>query len=244
VDTFIVVPKEHILAELRRTAEENGGKPLGRDRFSEHTGIRPGEWGRYWARWGDAVSDAGLTPNELQSRYEDDEVLARLAREVRRLGRMPTVQEMRLLRRQDKTFPSAGVYAKFGPKQRLAAKVAAYCRERTGYGDVLELLTPLPDAGDQPPGAHTDEPTEFGYVYLLKSGRYYKLGRTNSLGRRQYELGIQLPERAELLHQIKTDDPVGIEASRCDGGRLAASSSARLRFAGRRAVRAAGRGRG
>jgi hypothetical protein len=48
-------------------------------------------------------------------------------------------------------------------------------------------------------------------VYLIKSARFYKIGRTNSAGRREYELAIQLPERASMVHQIKTDDPVGIE---------------------------------
>jgi hypothetical protein len=51
-----------------------------------------------------------------------------------------------------------------------------------------------------------------GYVYLIKSGRYHKIGRANSVGRREYELAIQLPERVKLIHRIRTDDPAGIEA--------------------------------
>jgi hypothetical protein len=50
-----------------------------------------------------------------------------------------------------------------------------------------------------------------GYVYLAKSGRHYKIGQTNDLVRRTNELRIQLPERISLVHQISTDDPVGIE---------------------------------
>ena len=45
---------------------------------------------------------------------------------------------------------------------------------------------------------------EIGFVYLIKSGRYYKIGRSNSSGRREYELAIQLPERASKVHEIRT----------------------------------------
>lgn len=60
---------------------------------------------------------------------------------------------------------------------------------------------------------HRDESAEtaIGCVYLLKSGRHYKIGRSNAVGRRERELQIQLPEKAEVVHEIKTDDPVGIE---------------------------------
>jgi hypothetical protein len=49
-------------------------------------------------------------------------------------------------------------------------------------------------------------------VYVMKSGRFYKIGRSNSAGRREYELGLQLPEPIAMVHAIRTDDPVGIEA--------------------------------
>lgn len=40
----------------------------------------------------------------------------------------------------------------------------------------------------------------------------YKIGRTNEMGRRHHEITIQLPEGLELIHEIKTDDPSGVEA--------------------------------
>ena len=51
-----------------------------------------------------------------------------------------------------------------------------------------------------------------GEASSIKSGRFFKIGKTNSAGRREYELKIQLPERAATIHTIRTDDPDGIEA--------------------------------
>ena len=57
-------------------------------------------------------------------------------------------------------------------------------------------------------------PRNAGIVYLMRSGRNYKIGRTSSVDRRQFEIGLQLPEKIEPIHSIRTDDPSGIEAYR------------------------------
>src|SRR5438309_3977676 len=66
------------------------------------------------------------------------------------------------------------------------------------------------------PATTDDEPSDkqvkIGLVYLIRSGRFYKIGKTNAAGRRERELAIQLPEKTATVHVIKTDDPSGIEA--------------------------------
>ena len=207
--------RAHIIAEIRRTAEANGGTPLGRSRFETETGIREHDWrGRYWARWSDAVAEAGLSPNAFQQRRDEDEVLASLVDEIRRLRRMPTVAELHLRRREDASFPSAGVFERFGPKRTWPTRVAEYCRARPDHEDVLELVAPnlADNSGDvaEETEAHDGTPVD-GFVYLLRSGRYFKIGHTLDVGRRRYDLAIQLPEPITEEHVIRTDDPAGIE---------------------------------
>jgi hypothetical protein len=205
------VDKQHIVAEIRRTAEANGGTPLGRARFAAETGIREQDWsGRHWARWNDALADAGYAPNKLQGRLDDDQVLGKLVAEIRRLGRMPTVAELRLRRRADATFPSAGVFERYGPKTALPRRVADYCRDRPEDADVLEIVAPLVVEAELPePEPNSEE--HYGFVYLLRSGRHYKIGHTLDVGRRRYDLAIQLPDPVVEEHVIRTDDPTGIE---------------------------------
>ncbi len=84
-----------------------------------------------------------------------------------------------------------------------------YCQEHPGFDDVAGICRPIAEVQDNPSG---EAEIVFGFVYLMKSGRYYKIGRTNAVGRRERELTIQLPEKASTVHSIRTDDPGGIEA--------------------------------
>lgn len=207
--------KQHILNEIRRTTRENGGTPLGHKRFEQESGIGYHDWwGKHWGRWGDALREAGFAPNALQDAFSDELLLGKLAVFIRELGRFPGSGDLRLKKRNDPTFPNDKVFDNhFGTRAQQRQAVIEYCRSHPGFDDVsamcgtVQLVADVHTKKDKAPA-----PTITGFVYLMKSGKYYKIGKTNATGRREYELGIQLPEKLSTVHIIKTDDPDGIEA--------------------------------
>ena len=206
--------KEHILSEIRRTTAANGGNPLGVHRFFAETGVKESDWhGKFWARWGDPLTEAGFQPNEFNAARTREDLLDNLAGLVRELGRFPVKGEIKLKARSDPNFPSHNTFRRLGGKHARAAQLEKFCRDR-GESDLAEFCAVAAKNVD---GEDTDgKPVgvalgELGYVYLLKAGRFYKIGRTNALGRRERELVFQLPEAAKVVHSIKTDDPTGIE---------------------------------
>ncbi|PYL57707.1 MAG: hypothetical protein DMF30_05315 [Verrucomicrobia bacterium] len=205
--------KEQILNEIKRIAADNSGVPPGKQRFSTETGISESAWsGKYWARWGDALREAGFPPNVWQVPHQEEFLIESYIRLIRELGRFPVLRELRLKRRADSSFPSTGSLNRFGSKATTASRIIKLCRARGGYDDVIKLCETFATEPAARAEAKADAEPEFGFVYLLKSGRHYKIGRSDSAGRREYELAIQLPEKATKIHEIRTDDPPGIEA--------------------------------
>ncbi len=59
--------KLHILQEIKRTTKANGGTPLRKLQFESKTGIKRYDWfGVYWARWSDAIREAGYVQGHAQ----------------------------------------------------------------------------------------------------------------------------------------------------------------------------------
>lgn len=204
--------RDHIVAEIRRIAADAGGKAPGRAVFERETGIRPSAWlGVHWARWGDALREAGFDANQKQGRTDRSEIVRHLVEATRHFERIPTYAEIRLFARTVEGFPShSTVFNNFPSKGDIAVAIQEWIAGRDGFDDVVDLLPPQEEtvAAKPTPSARAVE----GFVYLIKSGDFYKIGRSDDAERRFKQISIALPDRAELFHTIRTDDPPGIEA--------------------------------
>ena len=207
--------KDEVLREIRRTAAENGGVALGKTAFLAATGIRESDWsGRWWTTWGAAVREAGFEPQKLNPRIDDVLVLDAAAKIVRKYGRFPTAAEIRFECNSDSTLPSHNTFRRFGGLRGLRTRLREFAADR-GISDVVDALPgEMAEAGASPADLDrgAEQRTSDGFVYLMKSGRHFKIGKANSVEERHRHLRIQLPQAAEVVHRIKTDDPFGIEA--------------------------------
>lgn len=206
----MAISKKHILDEIKRTACANGNRPLGRIRFEKETGIKQNDWRYYYVRWNDAIRDAGYLPNEKTKSYGDDDLLLMLIFFIREIGHFPIENEFRLKSRES-SFPSDKTFrTHFGNKEILRERVVQFCKNSGQFNDVLLICKSINTDN------HFDEPEtqnaeQIGSVYLMKLGKFYKIGRSKDINRRERELAIQMPQRLETIHTIRTDDPAGIE---------------------------------
>ncbi|MFT4086613.1 MAG: GIY-YIG nuclease family protein [Gordonia sp. (in: high G+C Gram-positive bacteria)] len=199
--------REEILTAVQEAGGAEGKAP-GRERFEAASGIRESHWrGIYWLSWSELVAEAGYTPNTMQGqRFTDAEILTYLAQFTRRLGRLPTFAELRMERTANADVPSDKSVARLGRQPDILAALRTHIERTPDLADVAEMLP-----GSTVDHAVTNEPKSMGHVYLIRMGKFHKIGRTNDLGRRTYELRTQMPERAEVIHSLETDDPEGIE---------------------------------
>jgi len=208
--------KSHILAEIRRTAAANSGKPVGRLRFTTETGIRESDWrGIHWVRWNEELKEAGFEPNQLTTGLSDDDKLDLLAGLVRELGHFPVVGELKMKARSTPGFPTEKSFRFFGGKRPMATRLLDFAKKRR-YEDVVRLCAPfvdsVPHSENGEPLAHERAASRVkGYVYLVRHDREFKIGRSNDVTRRRREISLLLPKDLEHVHVIETDDPEGIE---------------------------------
>lgn len=208
--------RSEILDAIRGAAKRHGSAP-GRTVFERLTGIKTSEWyGRYWASWGDALKEAGFAPNELQTPLEKDRVADAYLSLMIELGRIPSSGELRLKANNTPGFPSHTTFRNaLGRKSDLLTAVLGYAERTRADDEIVSTLRDAANLGDRANAGDVrlgkaDREGD-GFVYLMKSGKHYRIGRTNNLDRRQYEVGVQLPEPYQRVHSIRTDDPSGIE---------------------------------
>lgn len=203
--------KARIIDEIKRIANANGGKAPGVRAFERETGIRANDWFPHiWLRWGDALVEAGYVPNKLQGAYPKDLVVEKFVAFVKELGHIPVQGELLQKARKDRTFPGKRPLYNEG-KEGLLRRAVSYCEERAGYEDVRALCSAELKESSAAVVEKKMKVTT-GFVYLMRSGKHYKIGRTISLGSRERQLAIKIPVSPTTIHNIETDDPSGVEA--------------------------------
>jgi hypothetical protein len=201
--------KEAVISAYNDFVAAKGGNTVGEDIFRRETGISSYYWrGGYWRSWSAFQTDAGHMPNLPTQKISDETLLQRFAELTLELKQIPTEADLTLKRKNDLSFPGPMRFRRWGNRDALLGKAAEYCQSRKEFELVVKLLKRGTSGGM----AHRlDSFRIHGFVYLLRSGKRYKLGRTNAAGRRLRELAIQLPQKPDTVHVIETDDPEGIE---------------------------------
>jgi hypothetical protein len=219
----MALSKESIISAYCDLVKSNAGTPVGAKIFARETSISRYYWqGGYWRSWSAFQADAGHAPNRPTQKIPDETVLNRFARLTLEQGQIRRGADLVFKRKRDSSFSNKLCFRRWGDRDTLLAKVAEYCERRDEFLPVLKLLQRGTSANmDQ----RLDSLRIKGFVYLLRSGKYYKLGRSNAAGRRLRELAIQLPQKPNTVHVIETDDPEGIDqywhtrfADRREGG--------------------------
>lgn len=202
--------RARIISEIKRLVAESGKVP-GVKVFENETGILRREWtGKIWARWSEAVQEAGFEPNALVQRFDSEQILENVIECCEALGRLPSGGDLRLYAYQNEGFPSNATIENHYPKRALLIQALRdFVSNKPSYTHILAMLpNPAPD----PATTETQSVSSYGHVYLLKAGDYYKIGQSSDLEKRVKSINVALPDKATLEHAISTDDPPGIEA--------------------------------
>ncbi len=207
--------KSKILEGIQRIALANGGKAPGSMALESQTGIRKSDWyPHHWLRWGDAIVEAGYMANQLATATSEEVLIQSYISLARELSHLPIGGEIRRKASTDKSFPSHTVFARLGGKEQMLDAVLHYCQNHADHEDVLALLANRKDLEKEKMTGEINRESKVatGFVYLMKSGRHHKIGRTISLGSRERQLAIKIPIPPTTVHSIETDDPSGVEA--------------------------------
>ena len=148
-------------------------------------------------------------------RLDKDETLSRYVALVSELGKIPTDAELLMKHNADKSFPIVSSVRKAIGRGLDGVKAGLErAKQQNPSPNVVEIFRNevLRLSSLRPAIASEEHFSVSGYVYLLRAGKNYKIGRTNDVFRRHGELKVQLPEKGEPIHWFETDDPSGIEA--------------------------------
>lgn len=205
--------KAHITGRLLELTQERGGH-IGYRAFLDATGITH-SWlrGQPWfSGWNPLLAELGLQTKRFEvARSDSTEIAKSVGELIARTQRWPTDDQLRRERARTPSFPSLHVIARIRKTGELAKLISRLAESDDALRAVsviaLAQLESKPESVQPLPGEKIK-----GYVYMLRTGRRYKIGKSNDPSRRYREVKLELPDETHQVHTIATDDPAGIEA--------------------------------
>jgi hypothetical protein len=205
--------KDLIVQRIRELAASRGGH-VSFDTFISETGIKD-KWlrGQDWfSGWNSLLLELGLKTRSFGvARTPQPHIAKAVAEWIMRHGRWPTEDDLRRERKRNSSFPSLKVISPIRRSGELAALIVALGKDGLHLSDAVAIATKHLRPNSTGSETLPDERIR-GYVYLLRSGRRYKIGKSADPSRRYREVRLELPDETHQVHTIPTDDPSGIEA--------------------------------
>jgi len=170
------INRAEVIEGIQGMARENGGVAPGVRRFCAECGIREHEVvGRLWARWGDALAEAGFDNNTVNPKLGEDDLLCHYVRLARKLRRLPTTKDLRFEAAGSPGFPHPTTFTRrYGGITQLKERVRAWCEANPGNDDILSLLPVTPPTDDDSSGDHGA--FAIGVVHLINLGAITRSG--------------------------------------------------------------------
>jgi hypothetical protein len=201
--------RSELIRRIREVAKRRG-EGIGSEAFSQEAGISSYEL-KLHGRWNDLKREAGLATRDfMKPKLPTGQVIEALARIMIRDRAWPTRLDLQRARRRDRSMPDWRVFESVRDEPEFFENLLKLCAERAEFRDLIEVVKSQAAARLDAPPVDVSARVR-GYVYMMRSGRRYKIGRTNSPSRRHREVKIDLPDPTSIVHTIETDDPSGIE---------------------------------
>jgi hypothetical protein len=205
--------KDAVIKRIRELAAQRGGH-VSFDVFLSETGIKD-KWLRrqdWWAGWNNLLSEIGLETRKFGvPRTPESRIAEAVATVIERDGCWPTEDDLARERKKDQTFPSLGVISPLRRSGALARMIVALGEKTEQFSKAALVAKEYLPAETDTADIGSNEKVK-GYVYMLRSGRRYKIGKSTDPSRRYREVRLELPDETHQVHTIPTDDPAGIEA--------------------------------
>jgi hypothetical protein len=211
-----MITKEETLEKMKEWSRENNSKTPSEKVFFEYAEIGIHDLKKLgWSHYGALVQEAGLKPNKFdKTKYNKTGLCVLFVGTIREKNKWPTRGELDVKHFQDPNFPNYGTFVnQLGLTGDLAQSILDFIKDKKGFEDIEDICVPIIEKykNDQITN-NAGKTVEQVYMYKYKNqSQPIKVGRSNDVFTRGIQLAAGGHDKLELLHFIKTDDPIGVE---------------------------------